>query len=75
MRICNRLNVREEWLLNGNGPIFRERAEDDILIHILEYIKENWNRWGEKKRNWFEEHFRQTFPDFDEWLLKRLNKL
>ncbi len=29
---------------------------------------------GARKRYWLEEHFRQIFPDFDEWLLERLNK-
>lgn len=71
MRVCKRLNVREEWLITGNGPIFRDESEEDMLNHILEYLKENWDRWSEKKRHWFEEHFRQTFPEFEEWLLRR----
>lgn len=70
-RVCKRLNVREEWLLNGNGPIFREVTEKDTLNYILEYLRENWDRWGEKKRHWFELHFRQIFPEFEEWLLRR----
>jgi transcriptional regulator with XRE-family HTH domain len=71
LRVCNRLNVREEWLINGNGPIFREGRGDDIINHILEYLRENWDSWSEKKRHWFEVHFRKTFPEFDEWLIKR----
>lgn len=71
MRVCNKLNVREEWLIKGDDPIFREETGDYMLNHILEYLKENWDRWSEKKRHWFEIHFRQTFPEFEEWLLKR----
>lgn len=71
MRVCNKLNIREEWLINGNGPVFREKTEDDMLNHILEYLKENWDKWTEKKRHWFELHFKQIFPEFEEWLLRR----
>lgn len=71
MRVCNKLNVREEWLIKGEGPIFREETGGEMLNHILEYLKENWDRWSEKKRHWFEVNFRQTFPDFEEWLIKR----
>lgn len=74
MRVCNRLNVREEWLISGNGPIFRGEESDDLLNHILEYLKENWDKWGDKKRHWFELHFRQIFPEFEEWLLRRQNE-
>lgn len=75
IRVCNRLNVREEWLINGSGPIFKEEIGDDILNHILEYLKENWDKWNEKKRHWFEVHFRQILPEFEEWLLKRSRDL
>jgi len=69
MRVCNKLGVSVEWLISGEGEIFKEEeGVDEVLNQIIEYLKENWNKWSKKKKHWFEVTFRQFFPDFDEWL-------
>ncbi len=72
LRVANRMNVSEEWLLTGRGNIFKEKKDEAIEIEqVLEFLKRNWEKWSVKKRHWFEVHFKQLLPEFEIWLKDR----
>ncbi len=73
LRIAERFNVREEWLLTGKEPIFKEdRGEPFMIEDVIEFLKKHWESWSLKKRHCFETHFKQLFPEFEIWLNERL---
>ncbi len=74
-RVSDRLGVREEWLLTGKEPIFKnEEYHEEPLNEIVEFLKQRWRHWPEKKRNWFEIQFRRLLPEFEEWLRGRMTE-
>ncbi len=72
LKVCSKLNVREEWLLLGEGPIFKEHEslsnDEDRLNAILKFVKEKWQILSDKERNWFEVQLKRMFPDFPDGL-------
>ncbi|MFN3740568.1 MAG: helix-turn-helix domain-containing protein [Thermodesulfovibrionales bacterium] len=73
LRIANKMNVSEEWLLTGKGKIFKDKDGEVFDIEdILEFLKKNWYKWSEKKRQWFKINFEELFPEFKLWLKKEL---
>ncbi len=72
IRVCSKLNVNEEWLLNGRGPIYRTEKEHDILEDLCElfskFLAEKWKVWDTKEKIFFEFLVKRLFPDFERWL-------
>ncbi len=73
-RVCEKLNVSEEWLLTGNGPLLKNKEDKlpEVIELIVKFLKENWQKWSIKKRHWFEVQFKNLFPEFNEWLKKQI---
>lgn len=72
LRVANKMNVNEEWLLTGKGKIFKDKDNEDFDIEdILEFLKSNWYKWPERKKHWFKINFKQLFTDFELWLKNR----
>ena len=71
LKICEKLDVREEWLLLGKGPIYKTSSINDDEKHIdilLKFIKQKWESFSEKEKNWLEIQLQRMFPDFFDWL-------
>lgn len=69
LKVSEKLNVREEWLLTGTGKIFKDTEEKTLTIdQIIEFLRKNWDQWSQEKRKCFESHLLQIFPEFETWL-------
>ncbi len=77
VRICERFNVSEAWLLTGEGPMLKGQEGPKVVDikdipkeQIKEFIEDFWQNADEKERIWFEVQFKMAFPMFSEWLQK-----
>ena len=66
-----------DWLLTGEGPIYKEGAKRPVEIkdipkeNIKEWLDEFWGKASDKERAWLEIEFERTFPEYKEWLQKK----
>ncbi len=74
LKVCEKLNVREEWLLLGKGPIYKTSSidfnDEENFDMLLKFIKMKWEAFSEKEKNWLEISLQKMFPDYFEWLRK-----
>jgi len=78
-KISIHLNVSTDWLLMGEGPMYRDQIQEqkaeykkkDEVDQIRDWLKDWWAQADEKKRNWLEIEMERTFPEYREWLDKQ----
>lgn len=74
LKVAQKFRVREEWILTGKEPIFKDDTTDErsLIESMVDFLKQNWETWPEKKRHWFELQFKRLFPEFEEWHNQRI---
>jgi transcriptional regulator with XRE-family HTH domain len=73
IKICTQLNINPNWLLMGQGEIYREEQPKEKITTFKSKLFLNWlNQWwenaDEKHRNWLEIQLKRCFPEYTEWL-------
>ncbi len=75
VRVCSKLNVSEEWLISGRGPIYRTEKEHDVLeeleVLFARFLSEKWRVWDKREKMFFDFLVRRLFPEFEHWLANR----
>jgi transcriptional regulator with XRE-family HTH domain len=76
--ITNKYNVNLNWLITGEGEIFKgaapqqaDNAEDLPKENIKKWFDEFWNSATDDRRTWLKIEFARHFPEYAEWLKKK----
>lgn len=68
-KICTRLSVNINWLLTGEGTMYRHsQAERKFSDTVIEWLKHYQQEMDEKQRIWLEIQMKRCFPEYAEWL-------
>ena len=74
LKICVHTDANINWLLTGEGKIYREKPiqkEKTTQFEsglFLNWLNEWWGKTDEKHRNWLEVQIKRCFPEYAEWL-------
>ncbi len=72
MEVTKREFLSLNWLLTGEGPMYRdgsgEEAEAEPVEGMLEWLQDWWDKADEKQRIWLEIQLKRCFPEYAEWL-------
>lgn len=83
MAICYLYQINIDWLLTGEGQMYRHSDTDtgtdtlkidikDIpLYNIKEWLDEFWAAAGDDEKAWLKIEFGRCFPEYKDWLLKK----
>ena len=71
--ICQTFNVNEDWLRNGNEPIFKEKSNDILEEFLKEYKLSEFMSDIVKRYLNLEPEYQQMFEKFVKEMVKDLN--
>jgi transcriptional regulator with XRE-family HTH domain len=72
-KIYEVFNISIDWLISGEGEIYREEQPKEKITTFKSKLFLNWlDKWwenaDEKHRNWLEIQLKRCFPEYTEWL-------
>lgn len=69
LRISNALQISIDWLLTGEGEMYRKETGNNFseFKPILIWLEQWWENADEKQRHWLEIQMKRCFPEYEQF--------
>jgi len=73
IKICTELCISMDWLMTGQGEIYRREPPKELVTNLelellFNWLTEWWKNADDKNRNWLEIQMKRSFPEYAEWI-------
>ena len=80
IKISNQLDVSIDWLLTGEGEMYRKKTIENVenvetSEKTIEWLNEWWENADEKHKIWLEVQMQRCFPEYATWLEEKKKKI